>query len=225
MKNTIHFLVLASLLLPACTSATPTPAAQTITFQYTTATIPWLAGLYNCAGANILKAEQHAADFLDPQSVDLAIRIGQPDNLTTPAYQIGSEEILVVVNPENPVAALTAEEVGGLFTGRISNWQEVDGISSPVQVWVFSTGEDIQKIFEQTTLGASPITSTARMAASPDEMGQAIANDVNAIGILARHWKTGNVADVYSAATAPVLALTLAKPEGAVQNLLACLQN
>jgi len=55
-------------------------------------------------------------------------------------------------------------------------------------------------------------------------MGQAIAGDVNAVGLLTRRWKTGSVSAVYTVATVPVLALTPAEPPGAVQEILACLQ-
>ena len=224
MKHTFTFLILACFLLSSCNSATPTAAVEPITVQYTATTAPWLADLYDCAGANVVAAEQRAADFLDPQSVNLAIRIGQPDNLISHAFQIGSEELLVIVNPHNPVNALTAEQVRGLFTGQVLIWQEVNGSNAPVQVWAFSSGEDVQQIFEQTALGGSPVTSTARLAADPDEMAQAIASDVNAVGILTRHWKMGNVSVVYTVATLPVLALTNAEPQGAIQELIACLQ-
>ncbi len=224
MRRTFAFLILACFLLPSCNSATPTAAAKPITIQYTAAAAPWLANIHDCAGANVIAAEQRAADFLDPQSADLAIRIGQPANLASPAYQIGSEELLVIVNPQNPVNTLTAEQVRGLFTGQALNWQELNGSNTQVQVWVFAAGEDIQQIFEQTALGSSPVTSTARLAPGPDEMAQAIADDVNAVGILTRRWKAGNVSDVYTVAAVPVLALTPAEPQGAVQELLACLQ-
>ena len=224
MKRTFAFLILVCLLLPSCNSATPTVSAGPLTVQYTAAAAPWLADLYDCAGANVVTAEQRATDFLDPELVNLAILIGQSANLTSAAYQIGSEELLVILNPQNPINALTAEQVRGLFTGQVLNWREIKGSNAPVQVWVFSSGEDVQQIFDQIALGGSPTTSTARLAAGPDEMTQAIASDVNAVGILTRHWKAVNVSAVYTVASVPVLALTPAEPQGAVQELLACLQ-
>ena len=160
-----------------------------------------------------------------PQAFDLTIRIGQPDNLASPAYQIGEEDILVIVNPQNPVKVLTVEQMRGLFTGQTSNWQGVGGSNATVQVWVYSPGEDIQQIFDTAALGGSRISSNARLATSPDEMAKAIAADVNAVGILTRHWKGSNVTDAFTAVTAPVLALTKAEPQGTVQDLIACLQN
>jgi len=224
MKSIPALLILTCFLLAACIPGTPTSSARIITVQYTAAAIPWLADLYDCAGANIVNAEQRAADFLDLQSVDLAIRIGQAENMTTTAYQLGVEELLVIINPQNPVTALTAEQVRRLFTGQILNWHELDGPDAGVQVWVFSASEDIQQVFEQTALDGSPITSMARLAVSPEEMVQAIANDVNAVGILTNGWKTGNESEVFTVTTVPVLAITQAELQDAVQELLACLQ-
>ena len=224
MKRSFAFIILACLLLDSCTSPTPTISLELITVQYTGAAVPWLASMYECAGTNLVSAEQRTADFLDLQSVDLAIRIGQPNDLTFPAYQIGEEEILLIVNPQNKVTDLTTEQARGLFTGQILDWQEVNGSRESVQVWVYSPGEDVQQIFEQILLGGSPVTSTARLATGPDEMIQAVASDVNAVGILTRHWKMDNVTGIYSVATVPVLALTASEPQGIVQEMLACLQ-
>ena len=212
------------LLAASCSSATPTAQAEALHIQYTFAAQPWLANLYNCAGNNVVETELRAADFLDPQSVNLAIRIGQPTDLTGSAYQIGTEEILVVANRQNPVTQLTAEQVRGLFTGQVQTWKDISGTDAPVQVWVFPAGEDIQQIFEQTALGGSPVTSAARLANTSDEMSQAIANDVNAVGILTRHGKTGNISDVFTAATAPVLAIAPSEPDNTMAGILACLQ-
>ena len=224
MKRALTSIIIACFLQSSCIAATPTPIAEPITVQYTAATDPWLANVYDCAGANVVAAEQRAADFLDPQSVDLAIRIGQPEPLTSPAYQIDTEELLVIVHRQNPISHLNNEEVRGLFTGSIETWEKINSSTAAVQVWVFSSGEDVQQIFEQTALDGSPIASTARLATEMEEMAQAIANDLNAVGILPRHWKMGNVSDVFTVATVPVLALTPTRPRMEVQQLLACLQ-
>jgi hypothetical protein len=90
-------------------------------------------------------------------------------------------------------------------------------------VWVFAEGEDVQGVFA-STLGGNPVVSTARLATSPDEMSTAVASDQNAIGVLSRYWKAGNVTEVFTAASAPVLAITLTEPREAVSQLIACLQ-
>jgi hypothetical protein len=225
MRRLLSAFIVAGILLAGCHPLTPGVTPVTIPVQYSAATVPWLTGIYKCAGANVVTAEQRAVEFQDLQSVDLAIRIGQPDNLKNPAYQIGSEEILVIVNPKNPVKSLTAEQVRRIFNGQTLSWQGVGGSNTQVQVWVYSSGEDIQQIFESTVMDGSPVTSNARLATNPDEMALAIANDVNAVGILTQSLMGNNVSDAFLVATVPVLALTKSAPQGAVQTLIACLQN
>jgi len=213
------------LLGTACTPATHTAALEPIRVQYSFAAQPWLGNITNCAGKNIVAVELRAVDFQDAKSADLVIRIGQPDNLITPAYQIGSDDLLVIVNHQNPLKKLTADQVRAFFTGRIQTWKAINGTDTPVQVWVFPTGEDVQQVFEQSVLGGSPVTSLSRLANSPGEMSQAISKDANAIGILTRRWKTGSTSDVFAAAShLPVMAITQSEPQGALVTILACLQ-
>jgi hypothetical protein len=225
MRRSFCLLLLVLFLLAACNPATPGSTPVPISIEYTAATIPWLAGIYDCAGANVVNAEQRAADFQDPQSYDLSLQIGQPENQVSPAYQIGTDEILLIVNSDNPVKTLSADQVQRLFTGQSTNWKDVGGSAAEVQVWVFSSGDDVQQIFEADALGGSRVSSTARLATSPEEMSQAIVSDVNAVGILTRRPMGSSVLDAFTVATAPVLALTQATPQGSIQELIACLQN
>ncbi len=208
------------LLLSACAPAGPAATPRVVSVYASSATQAWLAELYDCAAQQsvVLKLADSSAD------AEVVLRLGEPANLSTPAFQVDTEELLVVVNRVHPFNILSAEQVGGLFTGQISDWSQIDASKTgKVQIWVFAQSEDIQEVFAET-LGGSPIVSTARLAVSPDAMSQAIANDENAIGILSRHWKMGNVADVYMATVMPVLAITPSEPQGLIKDLLVCLQ-
>jgi ABC-type phosphate transport system substrate-binding protein len=224
VKSAGAFVIVTSLFLASCTATTPTAIAEPLTIQYTEASVPWLAVVYNCAGSEAVRAEQLAASLFNLQAADIAVRIGQPDDMNDPAYQIGSEDILIIVNPQNPTRNLTAEQVKGIFNGSIQDWKEINGSSGQPQVWVFAPGEDVQQIFEQSIMDGSPVTSMAKLATSMDQMSQEIANDVNSIGILPRHWKAGNVSEAYTLTAIPVLALTSQEPKGEPERIIACLQ-
>ncbi len=163
-------------------------------------------------------------DYQDLESVDIALQIGQPAQLIIPAYQIGSEVVIIIVNPQNPIKSLSQEQVRGILNGQILNWDVAGGIKANIQVWTFSAGEDIQKILNNVVLNGSPVTPTARLAANLEQMTQAIADDVNAVGILTRSFKTDRVKEVNIAFTFPVLAISNAREKTAVQELLTCLQ-
>jgi ABC-type phosphate transport system substrate-binding protein len=213
------FFLTMMLLITACAPTGGSASAQIVNVYSTPAAQPWLAELYTCAaGQSVLIRES------GKESADIVLRLDQPATLSTPAFQVGTDDVLVVVNRVQPFNDLSADQVRGLFTGEISDWSEIaPSKTGKVQVWVFAQGEDVQEVFAKTLPG-SALVSSARLATSPEAMAQAVASDENAIGILSRHWKKGNVAEVYVAASAPVLAITSSAPQGALKDVLACLQ-
>ena len=196
----------------ACIS-TPTDAGtlQVVNIYITSAALPWLTELYDCA------ANQSVTLRLIDSLSDAAIyiRIGEPDVLMTPAYQIDTEEILIVTHRESPVQNLTIEEARMLFAGQ--------GDPS-VKVWVYSSDGDIQKAFEQAVMAGRSVSSSANLAVSPGQMSDVLNAESNAVGILPRRWKMGTVRDVYSVGNVPVLAIVKEEPQGIVKELLGCLQ-
>lgn len=151
----------------------------------------------------------------DAASADIALRVGEPEFLAASAYQIDTEEILVVTHRQSPVQNLTLEQARALFAGQED---------PSVQVWVYSSAEDVQGVFDRTVMAGRSVTPSARLAADPQQMSDTLVNESNAVGILPRHWKAGNVREVFTVATVPVLALTELEPQGVIQQLIACLQ-
>jgi hypothetical protein len=141
--------------------------------------------------------------------------VGQPKVLTLSAYQIDSEDILIVTHRQSPVQNLTLEGARALFAGQ--------GDPS-VQVWVYASGEDVQETFDQFVMAGLGVTSSARVAATPQQMSNSLLNEPNSVGILPRHWKAGDDREVFKVATVPVLALTNSGPQGVIKALIACLQ-
>lgn len=217
------------LLLTACTAA-PTEAVS-LQVQYTAAARPWLASLQDCAAAQnvILLPEPRAAAFFDASS-DLTIRIGEPDAFPGPAYQIGEEEIVIVVNATNPVVRLDRATARRLFAGQITRWQEVGGPDLPIQVWVYAAGEDIQEAFEAAIMQGMPVSSAARLATSIEAMATGIGSDPAAVGLLPARQVPETLRPLtlsdgeQSAITVPVLALPGPEPPEALTAILLCLQ-
>ena len=143
------------------------------------------------------------------------MRVGEPEFLDLPAFQIDTAEILIVTHRQSPVQNLTLEEARALFAGQ--------GDPS-VQVWVYAPGEDVQQAFDRVMMTGARVTPSARVAVHPQQMSHTLVNESNSVGILPRHWKVGNVREVFTVATVPVLAITKVEPQGEIQELLACLQ-
>src|SRR5688572_4280985 len=187
-------LILFSLTLFSCSTSTPPAALQVVNVYSTSAAQPWLTQLYTCAGSSSVISRVD-----DPSSADIILRVGEPEFLASAAYQIDTEEILIVTHRQSPVQNLTLEEARALFAGQ--------GDPS-VQVWVYALEEDVQVVFDQFMMEGRTVTSSARLAVNPQQMSDTLVNESNAVGILPRRWKAGDVREVFSVGTVPVLVIT-----------------
>jgi hypothetical protein len=170
---------------------------------------PWLDEAFACA-ADVNVTLNVAPD---PLQADFSLHLGEPAALTSPAFQIDAEEILVVVQRESPLEELTLEQVRALFAGG----------DPSVQVWVYASSGEMQGLFDQLVMAGRPVTTFARVASTPQEMSAAL-DTPGAVGILPRGLLKGNLRSIYSLGSVPVLAIMEAEPQGALKELIACLQ-
>ncbi len=205
-------LSLLVLTLASCGAPAPQATRQVVTVYSTSAAQPWLGDVYSCAGSSAVISRVD-----DPSVADLVLRVGEPEYLDVPAHQIDTEEILLVTHRQSPVQNLALEEARALFMG-------FGDAQASVRVWVYADGEDVQEVFDRSVMDGRNVTSLAWVAANPQTMSDALVNEPNSVGILPRHWKTGDVRDVFSVAKVPVLVLTRSEPAGVVRELLSCLQ-
>lgn len=219
MRRASLLLLLLIYLLAGCSQAVTPTATPVIHVYASSAAQPWLAEMYDCADRlNIVPV------VVNPGDAEFSLRIGEPANLTASAFQMDSDEILVVTHPQTGVGELTLEQVRSLFTGQITNWNEVGGNDVPVQVWLYSADEDIQQVFADTVLDGLKVSSTAQLTTSSQQMSDSVGMNPGAIGILNRRWKMGNTHEAFTVAAVPVLAITRSEPKDDLKNLLTCLQ-
>lgn len=94
---------------------------------------------------------------------------------------VAIDGIAVIVNPENPVADLSVEQIKQLYTGEVTNWSEVGGNDGEVVVIGRESGSGTRDGFEEVVDAADAcvynqeLTSTGAVIA-------AVASNPNAIG-------------------------------------------
>jgi phosphate transport system substrate-binding protein len=93
----------------------------------------------------------------------------QPDP-SLKATQIAWDGIAVIVNFTNPVKEVSSAQVKGLFSAQISNWSELDGAASRVEVIPRTSGNNLTPGFrnslgltEQVAASAAPIRSDQKV--------------------------------------------------------------
>ena len=69
---------------------------------------------------------------------------------------IGSEAFVFFVHKDNPVEALTSEQIRGIYSGEITNWKEVGGKDEEIAAFQRNNGSGSQSMLERF-MGDKPI--------------------------------------------------------------------
>src|SRR5262245_33807079 len=105
LLNRIGLILHSALLIASCSTSTPQTTPQLVSVYSTSAATPWLEPLYACAEpfAVISRVD-------DPKAAEIVLQIGEPEFLSSFAYQIDEEEILIVTHRQSPIQNLTLDE-------------------------------------------------------------------------------------------------------------------
>ena len=66
---------------------------------------------------------------------DKEIEAAQANGFDPVEFTVAIDALAVVVHPDNPVSQLTIDQLADIFTGRITNWQEVGGNNAPIVIF------------------------------------------------------------------------------------------
>ena len=115
-------------------------------------------------------------------------QIGMADLVKLPAEAeslksviVARDGIAIVVNPANPLAALTLDQVRDIFNGKIRNWKQVGGADHPIAVVSREAGSGTRSSFEQI-VGNMKLTEDALIQNANGTVRETVAKDANAIG-------------------------------------------
>jgi len=231
------------LLLSSCGTpnvSTPAPTPLAIKLFYPAALEAWADKLANCASNN----PQVALYFMQSSTLDtnlltddieLELVQSTQDIQNSNLFQVGWEQVVVVVNTDNQLPQLSSDVLKSIFSGRASKWE--NGSNQPIQVWVMPEGEPTRTIFDNIIMSAQSLSSEAMLAPDPGAMLEAISENVDAIGYLPQSFlstsdspSTSKVRIIQLEPSLegrlrqPVIAITQSEPKGLLRELLVCLQ-
>jgi phosphate transport system substrate-binding protein len=99
-------------------------------------------------------------------------------------HVIALDGIAVIVNPGNPVNALTKRQIGDVFAGKIDRWSEIGGADLPIVVHARDDKSGTYDTFKQLVLSGRSLAADAKRHESSDELSDAVAADARAIGFI-----------------------------------------
>ncbi len=100
-------------------------------------------------------------------------------------HQIASDVLAVVVNPANPLQALTQQQLIDIYLGTITNWRELGGADLPITVVVREESSGTRGAFDEIALRhQQPLAPRLSVAITAGDVAATVAGDVGAIGYL-----------------------------------------
>ena len=113
--------------------------------------------------------------------IGLASRDLKDDETGVKAITVAKDGIAIIVNPNNPVADLSVEQIAQLATGEITNWADVGGNDGQVVFMGREAGSGTRDGFESIT-GTKDACKYQNELTSTGEVIAAVASNPNAIG-------------------------------------------
>ncbi len=139
--------------------------------------------------ADLLAEEADVAMSMRPVTAT-EISLGKEAGLgdfSSPAQTrvVALDALVPVVSPRNPVQKITPEDLARVFSGEITNWQDLGGLDAPIDLNLPVVGAGILQVFVariMTPAQASIVSSVARHPTN-GALVQAVARDPFAIGL------------------------------------------
>lgn len=113
--------------------------------------------------------------------IGMMSRALKPDEKELFGFPMARDGVSLIVHKSNPLAALSHEQIAGIFSGEIGDWQPLNGKRAPIAVILREPQKPVSELFEKhfklqgriqgkVVPGDNPVTITA-VAANPDAIG------------------------------------------------------
>lgn len=201
------------------------------------------------SGTGITSLINGTADIANAsrQMKDEEIEAARANGIEPVEIPVAVDAIAIIVNPQNPISRLTIDQLADIFTGRITNWQDVGGNDEPIVLvsretnsgtHVYFLEEVVRKgdsenadIFaQQTLLMPSSVGVTSEIGRNPHAIGYdglgyvtpaekvvAVAKDDNSPYVLP---SVGTAADGSYPLSRYLYMYTAGQPDGAIARYL-----
>jgi len=98
------------------------------------------------------------------------------------SFRCARDGVSVFLNPANPVRDIDLPHLQDLFAGRISNWRELGGLDSRVQVLRRPPNSGTHQLFREFVLDEEDYAEQATILPTTAAVVDAVRNDVGAVG-------------------------------------------
>lgn len=98
------------------------------------------------------------------------------------SFPFAVDGVAVVLHPSNRIADLTRSQIQDIFSGQITNWQQLGGDNRSINIYSRDEASGTRAVFWKKCLAKGQVVDSANIVPSNGAMKMAISNDANAIG-------------------------------------------
>jgi phosphate transport system substrate-binding protein len=98
------------------------------------------------------------------------------------AHVVALDGLPVLVHPSNPIRGLTVEQVRDIYTGKITNWNQVGGPNRPIVIISRDTNSGTYETFETIVMTGEAMAGSVEYVGSNGAVRQRVQSTPNAIG-------------------------------------------
>jgi phosphate transport system substrate-binding protein len=170
-----------------------------------------------------------ALDTLD-ESIKQAHQVAKDQGapLTIPPdlvyRQFATDKLAIIVNKQNPVAAISKAQFKEIAAGRTTNWKQLGGPDLPIKVITGTPTTATRLVVERQVLDGQPFAAGATEVRTTAEELKRVSHEAGAIGFISRRYADSPGANVKVVAGPPASrpwgAVTIGKPGPDAQKLI-----
>ncbi len=245
----VAYILILSLSIVGC-ATTPTTSPTPFNFpsigttpELETLVVAWVESYRSEINDEIIRIKTFSPEVIhssvESGETELAITgLAPPESwFATPLSQ---QAVVVIVNQDNEVQNLTLTDLQALFSGRADNWEEITGVSTPVQPIVPLKGDSTRTTFEHHIMSDTSFTPSALLAPTPLILGELIEEYEGSIGFIFENYigdgarvismeKLSSVSTINPLDDNPlmveILATSIKEPQGALRDFLVWVQS
>ncbi|GAC1603263.1 MAG: hypothetical protein NVS3B2_07620 [Ramlibacter sp.] len=142
-------------------------------------------------------------------------------------HDLGSDDILFLVNSANPVTKLTMAQLSDIHSGKITNWNQVGGKDKAITVYTSTPKGATASTVKKVVMGGADYVNGTKVMTSLGRVVDLASNDEGAIGAMGKTFirQDGRTKVIETPKISrPLAAVTLGEPTGKVKQVVDALK-
>ena len=196
------FFCLIGLCLGGCNSRTQQPTPTVVHPEVEIALDPaldWLRQPIFVCAANLNTGIPSITENEAVQNSPIHLVWGETGAGVHPIFQLGEDEVVLIVNANNPTPQLSFASAQAIFKGETADWKGVaPNLTNlgEIHIWNFPSTLHIGEFFMHWLDITPNPAATIHLAPDPAAIRQAVSADPSAIGWLPKRWLDKTVKEV-----------------------------